>query len=88
MNKNKITESKILITNKIDAINNQMTNTTDNHRERTENRTNANLQKGSKKKQREEKIQTDTNQVAPKHIEITASQETPPTLSTTKTNQT
>ena len=30
-NKNKITENKILITNKIDDINNQMTNTIDNH---------------------------------------------------------
>ena len=35
-NKNKITENKILITNKIDDINNQMTNAIDNHIERTE----------------------------------------------------
>ena len=60
----------------------------DNHIERTENRTNANSQKDSKKKQKEEKTQIDTNQVPPKRIEITASQQTPLTLSTTKTNQT
>ena len=87
-NKNKITENKILITNKIDDINNQMTNTIDNHIERAENRTKANLQKESKKKQKEEKTQIDTDQVPPKHIEITAGQQTPPTFSKTKTNQT
>ena len=35
--KNKITENKILITNKIDEINNQVTNTMDNHIVTTEN---------------------------------------------------
>ena len=60
----------------------------DNHIERTENRTNANLQKDGKKKQKEENTQIDTNQVPPKHIEITASQQTPPILSTTKKKQT
>ena len=59
----------------------------DNHIERTENRTNANLQKDGKKKQKEENTQIDTNQVPPKHIEITASQQTPPILSTTKKNK-
>ena len=44
-NKNKITVNKILITNKTDEINNQLTNTMDNHIETTKNRTNANLQK-------------------------------------------
>ena len=39
-----------------------------NHIKQTENRTNANLQKDSKKKQIEEKTQIDTNQVPPKHI--------------------
>ena len=49
-NKNKITVNKILITNKTDEINNQLTNTMDNHIERTKNRTNANLQKDNNKK--------------------------------------
>ena len=49
----------------------------------TENRTNATLKKDNKKKKRH----IDTNQ-PPKHIEIPASQKTPPTLSMTKTNQT
>ena len=42
-NKNKITENKILITNKIDEINSQVANTMDNHIKTTENRTNAML---------------------------------------------
>ena len=54
-NKNKITENKILITNNIDKINNQVTNTMLNHIVRTENRTNATLQKDNKKKQKGEK---------------------------------
>ena len=64
-----------------------MTNTMGNHIKRTENSTNVNLQKDSKKKQIEKNTQI-LNQVPTKHIEITASQQTPPTLSTTKTNQT
>ena len=86
-NENKITENKILITNKIDEINNQVTNAMENHIVTTENRTNATLQKDNKKKQKEENTHTDTNQ-PPKHIEILASQQTPSTLSTTKANQT
>ena len=72
-NKNKITENKILITNNIDKINNQVTNTMLNHIVRTENRTNATLQKDNKKKQKGEKTHIETNQ-PPKHIEISASQ--------------
>ena len=53
----------------------------------TDNRTNAILQKDNKKKQKEEKAHIEENQ-PPKHIEISASQQTPPTLSTTKTSQT
>ena len=49
----------------------------------TENRTNATLQKETKRR----KDTQDTNQ-PPKHIEISASQQTLPMLSTTKTNQT
>ena len=64
-----------------------MTNTMDNHIKITENSINVNLQKDSKKKQIERNTQI-SNQVPTKHIEITASQQTPPTLSTTKTNQT
>ena len=64
-----------------------MTNTMGNHIKRTENSTNVNLQKDSKKKQIEKNTQI-LNQVPTKHIEITASQQTPPTLSTTKTSQT
>ena len=86
-NKNKISENKILFTNKIDEINNQEIKLMDNHIVTNENRTNATLQKDSKKKQKEEKTHTDTNQ-PPKHIEILASQQTPSTLSTTKANQT
>ena len=51
-NKNKITVNKILITNKTDEINNQLTNTMDNHIERTKNRTNANLQKNNNNKKK------------------------------------
>ena len=65
-----------------------MTNKMENYIERTENRTNANLPKDNKKKQKEEKTQIDTKQVTPKHIENVASQQTPATLSTTKTNET
>ena len=86
-NKNKITESKILITNNIDKINNQVTNTMLNRIVTTENRRNATLKKDNKKKQKGEKTHIETNQ-PPKHIEISASQQTPPTLSTTKTSQT
>ena len=49
-NKNKITETKILITNNIDKINNTVTNTRDNHIVTTENRTNATLRKDNKNK--------------------------------------
>ena len=49
-NKNKITETKILITNNIDKINNAVTNTRDNHIVTTENRTNATLRKDNKNK--------------------------------------
>ena len=49
-NKNKITENKILITNKIDEINNQVTNTMDNHIVTTENRINATSQKETKRR--------------------------------------
>ena len=52
-----------------------MTNTMENYIERTENRTNANLPKDNKKKQKEEKTQIDTKQVTPKHIENIASQQ-------------
>ena len=86
-NKNKITENKILITNNIDKINNQVTITMNNQIVTTDKRTNATLQKDNKKKQKEEKTHIETNQ-PPKHIEISASQQTPPTLSTTKTSQT
>ena len=48
----------------------------ENYIERTENRTNANLPKDNKKKQKEEKTQIDTKQVTPKHIENIASQQT------------
>ena len=85
-NENKITENKILITNKIDEINNQVTNAVENHIVTTENRTNATLQKDNKKKQKEEKTHINTNQ-PPKHIEISASQQKPPTISSTKRNQ-
>ena len=60
----------------------------ENHIETTENRTNAKLQKDSKKRQNEEKTQIFLKQVPPISTEITASQQIPPTLSTTKTNQT
>ena len=61
-NKNKITENKIVITNKIDEINNQVTNTMVNHIVTNENRMNATLQKDNKKKKRH--IQTQTNHVS------------------------
>ena len=51
-NENKITENKILITNKIDEINNQVTNAMENQIVTTENRTNATLQKDNKKKKK------------------------------------
>ena len=86
-NKNKTTENKILITNNIHKINNHVNNTRDNHIVTTENRTNATLQKDNKKKQKEVKTHIETNQ-PPKHTEFSAGQQTPPTLSTTKTNQT
>ena len=82
-NKNKITENEILITNNLDKTNNQVTNAIDSHIVTTQNRTNATLQKDNKKKLKEEKTHMETNQ-PPKHIEISASQQTPPTLSTTK----
>ena len=85
-NQNKITENKMLITNNIDKINNQVTNTVDNYILTTKTRTNATLQKDNKKKQKEEKTHIEANQ-PPKHIEISAIQQTPPALSTTKTNQ-
>ena len=85
-NQNKITENKMLITNNIDKINNQVTNTVDNYIVTTKTRTNATLQKDNKKKQKEEKTHIEANQ-PPKHIEISAIQQTPPALSTTKTNQ-
>ena len=47
-NKNRITENKILITNNIDKINNQVTNTMLNHIVTTENRRNKTLQKRRK----------------------------------------
>ena len=58
----------------------------ENHIVTTENRTNATLQKDNKKKQKEEKTHINTNQ-PPKHIEISASQQKPPTISSTKRNQ-
>ena len=58
----------------------------DNHIVTTENRINATLQKDNKKKQKEEKTQRQNQ--PPKHIEIPASQQKPPTHSMTKTNQT
>ena len=58
-----------------------------NHIVTTDNRTNATLEKDNKKKQKEEKTHIETNQ-PPKHMEIWASQQKPPTLSTTKTSQT
>ena len=79
-------EQKQLIPNNIEKINNQVTNTMVNHIVTTEIRTNANLQQDNKKKQKEEMTHIETNQ-PPKHIEISTGQQTPPPLSTTRTNQ-
>ena len=78
--------SPVAVRNKVDRLNNQMKNTIGNRIQRTENRTNANLQKGSKKKQ-EEKTQMNTNQV-PKHIERRMLPAFPSTININQTDKT